>query len=66
MSTNKFGPKKAAARTEVKEIFVGPDTKKLTAELDARLHQQLKLAAVTEGRPMRAILEEALEAYFKQ
>lgn len=68
MSTNnRFGPKKTApSRKDVKDIFVGPDTKKLTVELDAKLHQQLKLASVNEGRPMRALLEEALEAYFNQ
>lgn len=68
MSDNKFKPKRSATtpRTEVKSAFISPETKKLTVDLDADLHHQLKLAAVNQGRPMRAILEEALEAYFKQ
>lgn len=66
MSTNKFGPKKTTARTEVKEIFIAPETKKLTVEMDAKLHRQLKQASLDEDRPMRALIEEALEAYLKK
>lgn len=66
MSGNRFGPKHTAdtPRAEVKSAFISPETKKLTVDLDADLHHQLKLAAVNQGRPMRAILEECLEKYF--
>lgn len=64
--SNKFAPKKTAPAAEIKSAFISPETKKLTADIDANLHQELKMLAVTQGRPMRAIIEEALEAYFRK
>lgn len=64
MSTNRFGPKKPMpARAEVSDIFVTMPTKKLTVDLDAELHQRLKIASTMEGRPMRSIIEECLSKY---
>lgn len=51
------------ARAEVSDIFVTMPTKKLTVDLDAELHQRLKIASTMEGRPMRSIIEECLSKY---
>lgn len=67
--SSKFGPKKTAqpqAPAEIKKAFTSPEVRKLTVDLDADLHQQLKLASVMENRSMRSILEEILEAHFRK
>lgn len=65
--SNKFAPKKPIpARAEVDDIFVTVPTKKLTVDLDAEIHQKLKIASTMEGRPMRSIIEECLTEYLNK
>ena len=40
--------------------------KKATFNMDASLHQRLKITAATTGREMVDIVQEALEAYLKK
>ena len=65
--SNRFSPKKTTpARAKVEDIFVTVPVKKLTVDLDAEIHQKLKIAATMEGRPMRAIIEECLLGYLEK
>lgn len=67
--TNKFGPKKTSQSqtpAEIKDSFTSPKIKKLTVDIDADLHQQLRLESVMEKRSMRSILEGLLEEHFRK
>lgn len=60
-----FNPRPIASTPQrnLKESFVNPETQKLTADIDANLHRQLKYASIEEGQPMRHIIEVALDQY---
>ena len=65
---SKFQPPaatKPAARRSMQEAFHDGEepTTMFTLRMNSDLHRRLKLRAVTEGRPMKEILEDLLRTY---
>jgi predicted HicB family RNase H-like nuclease len=53
----------ADSRREKSDKSSRPPTRKATFNLDAKLHQRLKIRAAEEGRGMIELVEEALRKY---
>lgn len=62
-------PRKVKPSRSMTEAFLEGEGRRVapsvmfTTRMDADLHHRLKVAALDEGRPMRAIIEELLEGH---